>query len=80
MNDEIEEPVDAEEITKEARANPHNIDAEVSFHPGALVSDAKDYKATHRTTVHLNTMEIDMKNIDKDDQMTCRTIYESVRK
>ena len=60
MNDEIEEPVDDEEITKESRENSYNTDVEVSFHPEALVADARDYKATHRTPAYLNTTEIDI--------------------
>ena len=78
MNDTIEEPVDAEEGTKEARANPYNIDAEVIFNPEAPVAHARDGKSTHRITAYNNIMEIDMENIYKDDNMTCRKIYKAI--
>ena len=56
MNDEIEEPMDTEEITKEFRKKPYNIDAEASFHPEAPVALARDDNSTHITTAYLNTI------------------------
>ena len=78
MNDEIEEPVDAEEITKESCENPYNIDAETNFRPEAPVADARDDTATHRTPTYLKHNRNIHGNIDKDDNMTCRTIYEAI--
>ena len=78
MNDEIEEPVDAEEITKESCENPYNIDAETNFRPEAPVADARDDTATHRTPTYLKHNGNIHGNIDKDDNMTCRTIYEAI--
>ena len=78
MNDEIEEPVDAEEITKEAYEKPYNIDAESNVHPEAPVADAIDDTANHRTPTYLKHNENIHVKIDKDNNMTCRTIYEAI--
>ena len=70
--------MDAKLNSEESSANPGNLDTEGTVHPKARVAVARDDKGTHGTTMYLNTMEIDMVNIDKDDKKIWWKIYEAI--
>ena len=78
VNGKIEKPVDAEEITKESRANPDNLDVEANVHPETPVAVAREDKGNHRTSAYTNTMERDLEDFDKCDNKTWRKIYEAI--
>ena len=78
VNDKVEVPVDADEITEDAHTNYDNLYSEVTVHPKATVDVARDDKCTHKISTHFKTMEIESKYIDKDNKKTWRKIYEAI--
>ena len=42
------------------------------------VSGTRDYDNTHITPAYFRTMDIDVKNIDKNDKNKWRTIYKAI--
>ena len=57
---------------------PEYQDAEASDHTKLTVAGSRDDGNTQKTPEYVRKMDIDDKNIDNNDNNTCRTIYEAI--
>ena len=76
--DHREGPEDQDTDTGDYTKVPEYQDAESSSHTEGPGAGDRDDGNTHRTPYYFSKMDIDVKNIDKNDTNVRRTIYKAI--